>query len=47
MYMITVRVSVPGAPWVIRYDWPNMFAEARIVVVITKSSTGRSPGRVT
>src|SRR5674476_679787 len=47
MYMIAVLVAWPGPPWVIRYDWPNMFADARMVTVVTKLKTGRSPGRVT
>src|SRR4051794_4068172 len=47
MYMITVRVALPGPPVVSRYACPNMLADASTVVVVMKSITGRRPGRVT
>ncbi len=47
MTMSAVRVDVPGPPLVMRSACPNMFADARNVIVSTNASTGRRPGRVT
>jgi len=44
---IAVWVCLPGAPLVMMNAWPNMFAEAMIVTMVTNMVTGRRPGSVT